>query len=218
MENKKIIESFSSGRCPICALLRQDEFDYICEWVGVSDAKYRKAEKRIGLVKSKGFCNYHFWEFEHVSTHYGSAQVCIGFIEELIDILQNEKRENQFLNLQEYHHSLNCPLCADLKINESSHIEDLITLLDSQGNRTKYAKGWGLCIPHLIQTVLYANDESLTSFLLDSQKKQLERIKINAVGLIRKKEAPLRWEQTDDEKNSWFRAIQKLAGRRGQKN
>jgi hypothetical protein len=32
----RIIESFSSNRCPLCALLRRDEFDNLCHWVVLS--------------------------------------------------------------------------------------------------------------------------------------------------------------------------------------
>jgi hypothetical protein len=53
---------------------------------------------------------------------------------------------------------------------------------------------------------------------LETEKKQLERVKMDALELIRKKNPPLRWEQTDDEKNSGFRAIEKLVGRRGRRN
>jgi hypothetical protein len=207
MEKEKIIELFSSGRCPICALLRQDEFDYLCHWVGVSDEKYKNSEERKRLLELSGFCNYHFWEYEQVGTKYGSAEICIGLIEKTINNLQDQKSRI----------GANCPVCNDLKVNESEHIKELAYLLSSSRNRTKYAEGVGLCIPHLIKTLAYTNDDSLTPFLLETAKKQLERVKMNAVELIRKKDAPLRWEQTDDEKNSYFRAIEKLAGRRGTK-
>jgi len=38
---------------------------------------------------------------------------------------------------------------------------------------------------------------------------------MNAVELIRKRGLSLRWEQTEDEKNSYFRAVEKLIGKRG---
>ena len=218
VENDKIIKSFSGGRCPICALLRQDEFDLLCHWVGVSDEKYKTSKERNRLLESKGFCNYHFWEFERINTHYGSAEICIDFIEKLINALQEERGQNRFLGLLEYRRGLKCPLCADLATNESAYIKDLLSLLNFQKNRTKYAEGRGVCIPHLIQAAACVKDESLFSFLMEVQKKQLERIRIDAAGLLSKKDAPLRWEQTDDEKNSYFRSIEKLVGRRGLRN
>lgn len=204
----KILESLSLGRCPICALLRQDEFDYICEWVGVSDAKYRKAEKRISLVKSKGFCNYHFWEFENISRHDGSAEVCLELIEQLIIFLRGKKSET-------YKSHIICPVCSGLKEKQHEYLNALVSSLRTIENRKKYADGWGLCYPHLLKIFNYVKDTSLREFLLDTELEQLEKVKASAMELVRKKDSPLRWEQTDDEKVSYFRAIEKLVGRRG---
>jgi len=209
VENKKIIESFSSGRCPVCALLQEDEYNYLCHWVGASGEKYKYSDERFRLLKLNGFCNYHFWRLERINTYYGSARICVGLIEKIIDDLQNQKDRL----------GANCPVCEDLKANESEHIKELISLLDSRDNRRRYAEGWGVCIPHLMKALTYTNsDNHLASFLVKTEKKQLERVKVNALELIRKRHSSLRWQQTDDEKNSWFRAIEKLVGRRGQKN
>jgi len=211
MENKKIIESFSSGRCPICALLRQDEFDNICEWVGVSDAKYRKAEKRVSLVKSKGFCNYHFWEFENISRDAGSAEMSLELIEQLATFLRANKS-----SVSETHKDrITCPVCSGLKEKQHEYLKALVSLLGTTDNRKKYADEWGLCYPHLLKILSYVKDPSLREFLLDTELEQLKRVKSNAMELVRKKYSPLRWERTDDEKASYFRAIEKLVGRRG---
>jgi len=203
----KILGSFSSGRCPICALLRQDEFDYLCDWVGSSNEKYRNTKRRIRLLKSRGFCNYHFWEFEKISSHYGSAEVSIELIEQLITILRtNEDCRNRHIT---------CLVCSDLKQKESSYLNGLACLLKDDNNRKKYAEGWGLCYPHLLKILNHIKDASITKFLLKTELEQLKRVKSHAMELLRKKEPPLRWEQTDDEKGSYFRAIEKLVGRRG---
>jgi len=216
--NEKIIKAFLGGRCPVCALLRQDEFDYLCHWVGVSGEKYKNSEERNRILRASGFCNYHFWEYERISTHYGIAEICIGLIENIIDNLRNQREKSQLLHSQENRIGLNCPVCADLEANELDYLKDLISLLGSHENRIRYTEGWGLCIPHLIKAMAYTNDASLVLFLLETEKKQLERVKMDALELIRKKNPPLRWEQTDDEKNSGFRAIEKLVGRRGRRN
>jgi len=47
----RLVESLSSGRCPLCAMLRHDEFDSLCEWVGES-APYSgpgKLDQKPGL-------------------------------------------------------------------------------------------------------------------------------------------------------------------------
>lgn len=215
MKSEATMDAFSEARCPICALLRRNEFDLLCGWVGMSGEKHKKTGERDRLLQAKGFCNYHFWEFGRMSTRQGSAGVCMGFIEELIEVFRQGGKRDRLQRLSEYHRGLQCPLCADLAVQEAAHIKEIATLLELPENRKKYAEGWGLCIPHFIQTAAGVKDGSLISFLMDTQDKQLERIRTAAAGLISKTDGPLRWEQTADEKNSPVRAIEKLTGRRG---
>ena len=217
MEKDKVVDAFLSGRCPICSLLRQDEFDLLCHWVGVSDEKHRTSDERDKLLKSRGFCNYHFWEFERISGQYGGAEICIGLINKYVAILQNEQKEIRSSGVKTHYRGLDCPLCADVEKMEAGYIIELISLLDSDENRRKYAAGWGLCVPHLIKTIIGVKDDSLVSFLFEEEKEKMEQLELNAREYVHKRNAPLRWEQTDDEKNSWFRAIEKLVGRRGTK-
>jgi len=217
MRKGNILDAFLSGRCPICSLLRQNEFDLLCHWVGVSDEKHRTSNERDKLLKSRGFCNYHFWEFERIGGSYGSAEVGMGIIEEIIDILQIEERGNLFSSLLGHYRNLDCPLCADMGEIEAGYIKELMFLLGFHDNRDKYAAGWGLCFPHLIQIVMQLKDDLIISFLLETAKSKLETVKLNAGEYICKRHPPLSWEQTKDEENSGFRAIEKLVGRRGTK-
>jgi hypothetical protein len=70
-------------------------------------------------------------------------------------------------------------------------------------------------MPHFLKIVNYIEDIQLSRFLFDTQLIQLEKIKSDAASFIGKKEPPLRWEQTEAEKRSWFRAIEKIVGRNG---
>jgi len=217
MRKGNILDAFLSGRCPICSLLRQNEFDLLCRWVGRSGEEDREAKERKELLKANGFCNYHFWEFGQISGQYGGAEICIGLINKYVAILQNEQKEIRSSGVKTHYRGLDCPLCADMRKIETDYIIELISLLDSDENRRKYAAGWGLCIPHLIKTIIEVKDDSLVSFLFEEEKEKMEQLELNAREFVRKRNAPLRWEQTDDEKNSWFRAIENLVGRRGQK-
>ena len=70
-------------------------------------------------------------------------------------------------------------------------------------------------MPHLIKIIDYIEDDLLIKFLFETEIAQMEKIKANAINLIRKRDPPLSWEQTEDEKGSWFRAIEKIVGRNG---
>jgi len=223
--DERIIESFSSGRCPLCAMLRQDEFDSLCHWVGESAEQYKGSQDRKKLIASGGFCNYHFWEFQRLSTHYGSAGIGLELIDRLAKILRAcdrrrlvdifRKRNEDFKILSLEGEGADCLLCRDLKKNEQAYLKELTGVLKDSGYQTRYAKGCGLCLPHFIKIIDYVEDDTLLEFLFKAEISQLEKIKSDAMNFIKKRQPPLCWGQTEDEKKSGLKAIEKLVGRSG---
>ena len=222
--SEKIIDVLSSGRCPVCVMLLQDEFDSLCYWVGQSAEKYKNSEDRIKLITSGGFCNYHFWKFQGINTYYGNAAIGAELIERLIKILRNHNYENLIDAFKEQKEDFkvwslegntHCLLCRELKKKEKRYLKEFTVILQDDGHKTKYAESCGFCIPHFIKIVDYIEDRSLVKFLFEAQIAQMEKIKASAINLMKKKEPPLCWEQTEDEKKSWFRAIEKIVGRSG---
>jgi hypothetical protein len=221
---EKILKAFSSGRCPICMMLQQDEVDGLCYWVGQSAEKYKDSEEKIKLITSGGFCNYHFWEFQRLNTDYGSAVIGVKLIERLIKIFQTHNYKNlidAFRQRREdfkiwfFESNTHCPLCRVLKKKEKMYLKELKVILQDDVYKAKYAEGYGLCIPHFIKIMDCIEDDSLLKFLFETELAQMEKIKASAINLIQKKEPPLCWEQTEDEKKSYFRAIEKIVGRSG---
>jgi len=222
--SEKIIDVLSSGRCPVCAMLRNDEFDSLCHWVGQSDDKYKGSEERNKLLTSGGFCNYHFWEFQGINTKYGSAAIGAELIERLIKILRGHNYENLIDAFKERKEdfkvwslegSAHCLLCRELKKKEKKYLKELTVILQDDSHKAKYSRGSGLCMPHFIKIADYIEDDSVMKFLFEAEIAQMEKIKVNAINLMQKQEPPLCWEQTEDDKKSWFRAIEKIVGRSG---
>jgi hypothetical protein len=197
-------------------LLQKEEFEIFCKWVGVSDEKYGLTKERARLLKSRGFCNYHFWQLSQISSKAGIAVVCDGLIEKIINILRKEKGSRRLPALVKYRCGRHCPICDDLKKAENYIYKKFIALLDS--HKSQYEKKYGLCVPHLIKIAAHVKGRTLIPFLLDTKIKQLERLKLNASNFIDKKKKMLRGEISHDEEASWFFAVEKLTGSQGTLN
>jgi len=216
----RIVEAFSSNGCPLCAMLRRDELDSLYQWVGRSNENAENSERIGQLLDAGGFCNYHFWQFQEMSTHYGSANIGAQLIEKLLEILKmsKQKRSCDILKHKEKISDAwftECPLCFELREKEGGYLEELLFILKNQEGKLVYENSYGLCIPHYRKAINHIDDDLLVSFLYEMQINQLERIKTNANSFISKRYPPQRWEQTKDEKRSWIRAIEKIVGRRG---
>jgi hypothetical protein len=216
----RIIEAFSSDGCPLCAMLRRDELDSLYQWVGQSNNNAKNSARIKRLLDAGGFCNYHFWRFGEMCTHYGSANVGAQLIEKLLETLRADKKIHPGNALKRREKISDawfaeCPLCFELREKEDGYIKELLVILKNQEDRLVYENSRGLCIPHYVKALNYIEDDSLINFFYETQIKQLERIKTNAESLISKRNPPKRWNQTEDEKMSYFRAIEKISGRSG---
>ncbi len=220
----RIKDAFSGGRCPICALLQKDEFDDICDWIWQSDSRNKGSIARENLVRSGGFCNYHFWEIQRLNTIQGNASIGAELVGQLIKIMHGKQYGTLFALLggngnENTGHSApsdtGCPICGDLKKKEKSYYGVLPSILQNETHRQRYKDGCGLCIPHFIKVQDYVKDLALLRFLFKTQIAQLEKIKSDAESLIQKSSPPLSWQQTEDEKKSGIRAIEKIVGRIG---
>ena len=203
----RIIEAFSSDGCPLCAMLRRDELDSLYQWVGQSGENAKYSERIRRLLDAGGFCNFHFWRFVEMSTHYGSANIGAQLIEKLLEILRADK---QMCSGNTLKHKENiyvawfaeCPLCFELREKEDRYLDELLVILKNQEGKLIYENICGLCIPHYVKAINYIDDGSLMSFLYETQIHQLEKIKSDAEGFISKRNPPKRWKQTEDEKIS----------------
>jgi len=216
----RVVEAFSSNGCPLCAILRRDELDSLYQWVGQSGENAKSSGRINQLLDAGGFCNYHFWRFEEMSTHYAIANIGVQLIEKLLETLRTDKQiypANALKHREKISDAwfAECPLCFELREKEGGYIEELLVILKNQEGKLVYENSRGLCIPHYVKALNYIEDDSLMNFLYETEINQLEKIKTNAASFVSKRYPPLRWRQTEDEKKSWFRAIEKIAGRCG---
>lgn len=205
----KIIEAFSSDGCPLCVMLQRDEFDRLCFWIAESVKTAQNSQQIKLLIEYGGFCNEHFWRLQKVSTPYGIANIGMQLVEDFLQIMKTKGQNCAVVNTLKNR----CPLCFELDEKQKMYLEELAVMLKNDAHKAGFQKSRGLCIPHYIRILKYINDESLVRFLYETEVKQLEKVKNDAAGFIAKREPPLKWQQTQDEKMSWFRAIEMMAGR-----
>lgn len=215
----RIIEAFSSDGCPVCTMLRRDELDSLYQWVGQSNNNAKNSERIKCLLDAGGFCNYHFWQFQEMSSHYGSANIGAQLIKKLLETIRADKQK-YFADATKHSEShlrvwlIECPLCCELSKKERAYLKELLVVLTDNKYKTEYEQSCGLCIPHLMKITSYVDNDLLLGILYETEIYQLEKIKSDASSFVSKRYPPQRWKQTKDEKKSWFRAIEKIAGRR----
>ena len=106
-------------------------------------------------------------------------------------------------------------MCARLRAFEGAHVRDFVTWLGEGAAWAEYVRSRGLCLPHLLYCRAVAEDEPLRERLVEAQAAQVERLRDEMRGLVRKLEGGQRWEATRDEWAAYERATEKFVGRSG---
>jgi len=216
----RIIEAFSSDGCPLCAMLRRDELDSLYQWVGQSNENAKNSAQIKQLLDAGGFCNFHFWQLQKMSTHYGIASIGGQLIDKLLETLKRHKQK-YFVDAIKHREShlkiwlIECPLCCELSKKEREYLKELLVVLTDNKYKSEYEQSRGLCMPHLMKITGYIDNDLLLDILYETEIYQLEKLKSDAADFVSKRYPPQRWKQTEDEKKSWFRAIEKIVGRSG---
>ena len=141
-------QAVRSGRCPVCFLLRREEFSELSHWVGGDVAD---PENRRRLDEAGGFCNGHFWLLTELHSPQSGAVVNDYIAAKVLERLHNpgwrgwEVQAAWLLGAAEH-----CPVCARLRAFEGAHVRDLVAWLGDGAAWAEYAGSRGLCLPHLL--------------------------------------------------------------------
>jgi hypothetical protein len=199
----RLEQSLNSGRCPICALLRPEELDMLITWLGKVAVEHDR-EAFNTLTGRGGFCNFHSWQFSQIGGPQGKAPFAMALMMARLADLKNQGAVNFSSN--------DCPVCEALLTNETAYLQHLAHWLRESNHQLRYAKSRGLCLPHLARINSLIQDTALMKLLDAALITQLELLVQKLAEFIRKKDPPLRWGQSDDEKRAPTRSIEKLVG------
>jgi hypothetical protein len=206
-------EAVRSDRCPVCFLLRREEFAELSHWVGGDVAD---PENRRRLDEAGGFCNGHFWLLTELHSPQSGALVNDYIAGKLLERLRDpgwQGWEAQAAWLRKA--AERCPVCARLRACEGAHVREFVGWLREGAAWAEYAQSRGLCLPHLLRCRAVAGDEVFQERLTEAQVAQIERLRGEMRGLVRKLEWGQRWEATRGEWAAYERATEKFVGRSG---
>lgn len=200
------------GRCPICSVLKTEEFDLLCQWVGWTDPE--KQDARTGLKFPAIFCNQHFWKLAEVNTPQGNAAVSRDLLQDAAELLDDHVTFFHGISGALSHLRLACPLCGVLVRRDGELVPIVCEWLQTASSKELLLDGRGLCLPHTSRCYRNLQDTELKQALLVSLQQQTHQLRQELERYLAKRTPALRPQRTSDEERAPLRGVEKLVGGR----
>lgn len=200
--------------CAFCRLIRETEHRYIEQLLygDVTDV-----ELRHRLRAARGFCAHHAAYLHSLSRALGVAIIYQDLLQTLL------RRSSEYpkgrrtgaklarsLEAQE-----ECPACWACRMAEEVYIGTLIEHLDEEEFLDLLAQASPICLPHLLQILRANPSPSRLERLLRIQRSHWQSLVDELGEFIRKNDHRFIGEEFGNERDSWRRAVDLLAGRIG---
>jgi small GTP-binding protein len=198
--------------CPVCDHLvwLSKEFFFKFQY-----ALYNDEREQESFAQSGGFCPFHTWQLEAISSPVGFSVGCAKLVKRLSTLLSQaasfpERVDEKFRQL--FPARRNCRVCSLLREAEQAQVRTLIASLQGTATRQLYARSQGVCFLHLQMLVDASPDGETSRFLLDTASSVFESIAEDMEGFALKREATRRHLVDEDEEDAYLRAIVHFAG------
>jgi hypothetical protein len=178
-------------RCCICERLDRIEFDYMCE---IQYQVIRNDDVKSDFIK-KGFCNFHFWCIVSLTTPEAIASMGMMLIEN-----------------DSFPSTNNCLICEHLRTKEAEFLNGFKRNLTGTAFGNSEQSERRLCQPHFRLIMNQLNGE-IAEYFSNIQKLHKEQLLGELKGFVKKRDK--RSERNENEGTSWWRAVEKLVGRKG---
>jgi hypothetical protein len=228
----ELLEAFREPGCPVCTRLERLSLKALDEllYEQVTDPV-----TRARLLASRGFCNRHAWMLPRIqSSRLGTAVIYHHLLTSALALVTADAaghlpqrwwrrlsrraagRPNENLALVAWWNTRTpCPLCARSRQAERDHLTALLGFLQeaefSEGLRTSD----GLCLAHLCSTMAIGRDQPGLPALLSIQAAKWSALAAELMEFIRKNDYRFATEPMGDERDSWQRVLDAMAGRNG---
>jgi hypothetical protein len=197
--------------CPVCDHLRPITFGFFAHW---QYALASDEQAQAQFAAEGGFCAFHAWELEAISSPVGSSVGYPRLVERIARVLaqaaQSPDAERAVRQLLRQRHT--CRACRLLRDAERRYTECLAAFLHAPHNRDTYAQSQGVCLRHLALLLAMWNRDEVVPFLLSHAARRFEELAEDMQAFALKTHALRRTLHNDDETDAYWRAITHIVG------
>ncbi len=232
----ELFEACRSPGCAVCTLAQAAVARYLeaVLYEGVNDPPTRDA-----IVAARGFCNDHAWMLREMSSALGAALLCRDVLRNAAVALR-ERGDGKAVELfgspapagvratlatlagraqsvrqREGDPHLACTACVARAGQEELYLRELVAHLDDGPFAARFAASGGLCLVHLDQAGRVVPDRAALSRLYDAEATLLSALHDELSEFVRKNDYRFVGEGMGPERDSWIRAIERIAGKPG---
>jgi small GTP-binding protein len=207
-----IASGYTTRGCPVCDHLVSLSKEFFAKF---QYALYNDERERDSFAESGGFCQFHLWQLEAISSPVGFSVGCAQLVRRISRLLEQTAASSEHVK-QSLRQLLleprSCRVCALLREAEQAQIRTLSASLMKAETRWLYARSQGVCLRHLEMLVEASSDKETTTFLLETASTVLQLISEDMEGFALKREAIRRHLASEDEEDAYLRAVIHLAG------
>lgn len=237
----ELLDACTKGGCPICtmALATVERYLDTVIYENVNDSPTRE-----GVIAARGYCNDHSWQvrdtqggsalgmalmyrdvLRHVDEEIGSqsghvkldlfteGQGSGGLLDRLTSLTGSAESNGRRQSVSDPH--VACPACQVRARFELIYLGTLLEHLDEETFAQALRAAGGLCLVHLDQASTATRDTGALKRLLEIQHACMRALNGELSEFIRKNDYRFAREGMGTEGNSWIRAIEMVAGKRG---
>jgi hypothetical protein len=220
-------DAFKIPGCPLCNRARN------LSWKFLDNLFYERVTDvwtRVGLRKSKGFCNWHAWM--SVSLPFGNSGIAIiykdlldaeigglskwvkrkSFPNKRMDFRCLRKRSDPFFS--SWGNKTSCPICKSVEEHEKMAMGVLLDFIDEEAFCQEFEKSPGICLRHLVHIMRTFQEHPNLKLLVEKQLQKYQSLSGELAEFIRKLDYRFSKEPRGSEADSWKKVTEQFAGQK----
>jgi len=227
LEYFDLTDAFKRPGCPLCNRTKE------LSWKFLDSLFYERVTDvwtRVGLRKSKGFCNWHAWM--SVTLPFSNSGIAIiykdlldaeigglskwvkrkSFPNKRMDFRRLRKRSDPFFS--SWGNKTCCPICKSIEEHEKMAMGVLLDFIDEEAFCQEFEKSSGICLRHLAHVMRTFQEHPNLKLLVEKQLQKYQSLSGELAEFIRKLDYRFSKEPRGSEADSWKRVTEQFAGQK----